>query len=92
MLITGQASAGTAATQLFLAPPGPCNVTLSADTANTVTAWISAGTAATAGNGVPLPSGRTLSWSGFQSSSGGPVYAVTASSAATIGWIISTPD
>lgn len=91
-LITGQAAAGTAATLLFTLPPGPYNVALSADSANTVTTWVGCGTAVTAGNGVPLPAGAVLSWSGYQSSLGSPVHVITASSAATLGWVISTPD
>lgn len=90
-LITGQYTASTVATTIFIQPPGPSVVTITSDTASTATAFLGAGTAVTSTNGVPLVSGGAVSWATYQGSRGGPVSAITtASSAATIGWVISS--
>jgi hypothetical protein len=89
-LITGQVTASTAATFMFNQPPGPSVVTLRSDTASAATAYVSAGSAATSANGLPLPSGLSVSWATYPGSKGVSVYCITASTTATIGWIIST--
>jgi hypothetical protein len=90
-LSTGQYTASTVATAIFIQPPGPSVVTVTSDTASTATAYLGAGTAVTASNGVPLVSGGAISWATYQGSAGGPVSVITtASSAATVGWIISS--
>ena len=88
-LITGQFTVGTAATVLFTGPPGPAVVTVTSDTASTSTAYLGAGTAVTASNGVPLVPGGAVSWAAYPNSKGSQVSAITASSTATIGWVIS---
>jgi hypothetical protein len=90
-LITGQYTASTVATVIFTQPPGPSVVTVTSDTASTSTAYLGAGTAVTSANGVPLVSGGAVSWATYKGSRGGPVSVITtASSAATVGWILST--
>lgn len=89
-LITGQVTATTAATFLFSQPPGASVVTVRSDTASAATAYLSAGSAATSANGMPVPAGTSVSWATYQGSRGGSVYCVTGSTTATIGWIIST--
>ena len=90
-LITGQYIAGTAATVIFNQPPGSSVVTVTSDTASTATAYLGAGTVVTSTNGVPLVSGGAVSWATYPGSAGGPVSVVTTgSSAATVGWVISS--
>ena len=90
-LITGQYVAGTVATVIFRQPPGPSVVTITSDTASTATAFLGAGTVVTSVNGVPLIPGGAISWATYRSSAGGPVSVITSgSSAATVGWVIST--
>lgn len=92
-LITGQYTAGTASQVAFMQPPGPCVVTMTSDKASSASAYIGAGATATASNGMPLVPSGTLSWAAYPGSKGGPVSVITtAGSAATVGWIISTPD
>lgn len=90
-LDTGQYVAGTVATVIFYQPSGPSVVTVTSDTASTATAYLGAGTAVTSKNGVPLVSGGAVSWATYQGSQGGPVSVITTgSSAATLGWVISS--
>lgn len=90
-LDTGQYVAGTVATVIFWQPPGPSVVTVTSDTASTATAFLGAGTAVTATSGVPLVSGGAVSWATYPGSRGGPVSVITTgSSAATLGWVISS--
>ena len=90
MLITGQASVGTASTLLFTAPDGPAVVTLSSGTASTGTAFIGAGSAVTAANGAPLNPGGALTWATYEGSQGAPVNAIAGQSGVVVGWVIST--
>lgn len=90
-LVTGQITAGTVATVAFYQPPGPSVITVTSDTASTATAYLGAGTAVTSTSGMPLVSGGAVSWATYQGSKGGPVSVITtASSAATLGWVISS--
>ena len=90
-LVTGQYTASTVATAIFTQPPGPSVVTVTSDTASTATAFLGAGTAVTSSNGVPLVPGGAISWATYTSSAGTPVSVITTgSSAATIGWVISS--
>jgi hypothetical protein len=90
-LITGQFTAGTIATTIFTVPPGPAVITVTSDTASTATAFLGAGTTVTSANGVPLVSGGAVSWAAYLGSKGSPVSVITTgSSAATIGWVISS--
>jgi hypothetical protein len=90
-LVTGQYTASTVATVIFTQPPGPSVVTITSDTASTSTAFLGAGTAVTSTNGVPLVPGGAISWATYTSSAGAPVSVITtASSAATVGWVISS--
>lgn len=93
MLITGQYTAGTAATVIFTQPPGPCVVTVTSDASSTDTAYIGAGTAVTTSNGVPLVPSGAVSWAAYAGSKAAPVSVVTSAAAgATVGWVISTPE
>ena len=90
-LATGQAIASTVATVLFTQPPGPSVVTVTSDTASTSTAYLGSGTAVTSTNGIPLIPGGAISWATYPNSGGSPVSVITtASSAATVGWVISS--
>jgi len=96
-LVIGQATLGTVATILFREPPGPGVVTLTSDTASTSTCYIGAqpGTATTAAvtstNGIPLVPGGAISWATFDGKGPSVISGITtASSASTIGWVISS--
>jgi hypothetical protein len=92
-LITGQFTAGTTSVILFTQPAGPAVVTVTSGTASTATAWIGAGSAVTSSNGYPLAPGAAVSWAAYAGSRMSPVSAITtASSAATLAWIISSPQ
>lgn len=89
-LVTGQYTAGTVSTVIFSQPPGRSVITVTSDTASTSTAYLGAGTAVTSANGIPLVPGGAISWAAYDTSGGSPVSVITtASSAATVGWIIS---
>ena len=89
-LITGQVTGTTAATFMFTQPPGTSVVTIRSDTASAATAYLSAGSAATSSNGIPLPAGTSISWATYPGSKGASVYCITSSTTATVGWVIST--
>ena len=92
-LITDQYIAGTTSAVLFYQPPGPCVMTVKSGTASTAVAYIGGGSTVTATNGYPLEPGASLSWAAYPGSRTSPVSVITtASSAATIAWIISTPQ
>ena len=91
MLITGQATAGTAPSVLCTVPAGPCTVLISnAGTASPV--WIGAGTAVTAGNGFPVPSGAVspVTFPGYPASPATPLSVVCSSGSASVGFLISS--
>ena len=90
-LVTGQSVISTVATVIFTAPPGPSVITVTSSTASTAEAYLGGGTAVTSSNGIPLIPKGTISWAGYPGSSAQQVSAITTgSSAATIGWVISS--
>ena len=90
-LITGAITTlGTVSTLLFQQPPGQSVVTITSDTASTSTCFIGSGTVVTTSNGTPLVPGGSISLATYVGSKGGPVSAVGAGSANTLGWIISS--
>jgi hypothetical protein len=92
-LITGQYTAGTVSSVVFRMPPGPCVVTVTSDKSSSATAYIGAGSSVTSSTGMPLVPSGAVSWAAYPGSAGVPVSVITtAGSAATVGWIISTPQ
>ena len=95
MLITGQASATTAAATLCAVPAGACVVTISSDPASADTAYIiglSPAGAAQSGSsqGYPLAVGGSVTTATYGTSKGTTLQVVCATGTATVGYLIST--
>lgn len=90
MFVTGQVSAGTASVTLCQMPPGPCMLVVS--NPSSVTVYFGpGGTALTAGNGFPVPSGQSATWAGYQGNRGAALSVIAASGTANaVGFLISS--
>jgi hypothetical protein len=91
VITNGQGTAGATAARLCPIPPGPASLLLSnLGTASPV--YVGAGTNLSTTNGFPVPSGVVPVviplYAGGQAQT---LYAVTASGAASIGWIVTSP-
>ena len=90
-LDSGQAGASTASTVLFTMPPGSVVVTINSGTASSATAYLGFGpNAASTSSGYILDPGRTLTFAAYTKSAGCNISAITASTTATLSWVIST--
>jgi hypothetical protein len=91
-LTIGQQIVSTVPTFLFNAPPGWATITVQSGSASTASAYLGFSTALTSSIGYEIPVQQSVSWVGSGlSKAGGSIYGVTtASSAATLSWIIST--
>ncbi len=91
MINPGQVTATTSPGALCAVPPGPCSVTLT--NSGTTTAYVGLGTATTASNGFPVPSGGVIpAFEQYAGAGGGDLYVVTAAGSASVGFLILTPD
>jgi hypothetical protein len=89
MFTTGQAVAGTAATLMFVMPPGPCTVVI--NNVSAVTAYVGpGGTALTSSNGFPIASGQSVAWNGLPAGGGASMYVIAASGTTNaVGFLVS---
>ena len=89
MLVTGQATIGTASTTLFIAPAGNAVVTINSGTVSTATAYIGTGAnAASTASGYILDPGRSVTFALYSTTGPSTVSAVAAGTPATLSWII----
>jgi hypothetical protein len=90
VLITRQVNAGTNSVALVIVPPGPAQVIIF--NAGTVTAWVSAGTAAaTTSNAMPISAGAQVSVAAFQGSGGSALQVISPGGTNTsLGYMLST--
>lgn len=90
MLSVGQVSAGTASVPLCIAPPGPCLILVS--NPSRVTVYVGpGGTALTASNGSPVPSGQVVAWPGYPAGQRAALSVIAASgSANSVGFLVSS--
>jgi hypothetical protein len=94
MLSIGQVTATSTAATLCHVPGGPCLVTITNDSLSATTAYIATATASTAytftsSNGIPVPAGQSLVFANYPGSGGATLSVITASTTATVGFLIS---
>lgn len=91
MITSGQGTVGATAARLCPIPPGPASLLLSnLGTASPV--YVGPGTGVTTTNGFPVPSGVVpVVIPLYTGSQAGNLYAITASGAANVGWIVTSP-
>lgn len=84
----GQVVAGTASALLCHVPAGPCQVVLS--NAGIAAAFVGFGTAVTASNGLPVPSGQVAPLHGYPGGTGQQLSVATSAGSASVGWLVSS--
>jgi hypothetical protein len=90
MISTGQVIGSATASHLVQVPAGPCEVVIS--NGGTGIAYIGAvgtGTVTTA-TGIPVPSGATFSFNGYQGSPGATLEVIVPAGTSTLGFLVST--